>query len=216
MASDTDQPDRSADFLLQEYSSIEADTQRLRQEGATRLNILIALVGASLAAAIAALTSGSLTHSAKEVIGYGLLAIVGIFSLLCYKYFIDREITTDGNFRALARIRRYFVDQQPLIVPYVAWGTHDNATHQVTHNKSFILLADRHFIATQLTIAAGVQSRDDGLSVLGTAIVVAAAYGLSTVILWWWSSSCLHRAAAAADAEAKFPPPEENGPSAHR
>jgi hypothetical protein len=192
-------------FLLQEHQVTEADTQRLRQEGATRLNILVALIAGLAAATVALVTSANITLATKTAVGYGALASVLVYTLLCYSYFIDREITTDSNFRALSRIRRYYVDVYPPVSGYLSWGANDGPTHQLTHNRSFVLHAVRHLIAIQVAAGVGMGLAAAGVASLASIIAAVAAYGLSSLALWRWSSYRFGKAAELAAAHARFP-----------
>ena len=179
--------DAAQGFLLQQYQTIEADTQRLRQEGATRLNILVALIAGVAAATVTVVTSASLTAVTKAAVGYGAFASVLIFTLLCYRYFIEREITTDSNFRALSRIRRYYADLYPPAAKYISWGTHDGPTHQVLHNQSFVLVAVRHLIAIQVAAGLGVALTAIGVAHLVSILAAVVSYGVAILALRWWS-----------------------------
>jgi hypothetical protein len=203
--------DAAKDFLLQEHAAIEADTQRLRQEGATRLNILVVLIGVSSAAAISAVTSDRFSTAAKESIGLGAFVSILIYTLLCYKNFIDREITTDSNFRALSRIRRYFVDLYPTVARHVSWDTHDGATHQLTRNRSFVLASVRHLVGVQVASAAVVGSHGRGLNDIGGGFVAVGAYGLSVTALWLWSRRRFRSAGEEAATRARFPSGAHSG-----
>jgi hypothetical protein len=176
------------DFLIQEHTTTEADTERLRQEGATRLNILLALFAAVAVATVTVVTSNSLTAAAKATIGYGALASVLIYTLLCYDYFIGREITTDHNFRAASRIRRYYVDLYPHVKCYLTLPSYDDPTHQVTNNHSFVLRAVRHLAAIQIAGGLGVGLVLAGLAHPVCVLVAVASYLLSTLALWGWSA----------------------------
>lgn len=192
-------------FLLQEHQAIEADTERLRQEGATRLNILVALIAGLAAATVAVITSANITTATKTAVGYGALASVLIYTLLCYSYFIDREITTDSNFRALSRIRRYYVNLYPAAFDYISWSTHDGATHQLTNNRSFVLRAVRHLIAIQVGAGVGIELAAVGVGRLVSILAAVASYGLSTLALRRWSNRRFSNAAKLAAKHAKFP-----------
>jgi|ERR1035437_1658342 hypothetical protein len=196
----------STDFLLHEYDAIETDTQRLRQEGATRLNILVALIAASLAASATALTSDRLSFSSKLTLGCGVLFSVGVYTLLCYKYFIDREITTDANFRALGRIRRYFVYADSRIVPHVSWQTSDGPTHTLKTNKSFVLLSVRHLAAVQASIFTFAWVRHYlELDQAWVWLTVCVTYAAIFAALWIWSEVRFRSAIKRAEKHMRFP-----------
>lgn len=192
-------------FLLQEHQATEADTQRLRQEGATRLNILVALIAGLAAATVAVITSTNITTETKTAVGYGALVSVLIYTLLCYSYFIDREITTDSNFRALSRIRRYYVNLYPPASPYISWDTHDGPTHQLTKNRSFVLHAVRHLIAIQVAAGLGIELAAVGAGQLASVLAAVAAYALATLALRQWSNRRFSDAAKSAAKHAQFP-----------
>jgi hypothetical protein len=192
-------------FLLQEHQAIEADTQRLRQEGATRLNILVAVIAGLATVTVTVITSSNITVATKTAVGYGALASVLVYTLLCYNYFIDREITTDSNFRALSRIRRYYADLYPPAVKYLSWGTRDGATHQLTRNRSFVLRAVRHLIAIQVSAGLGVELIAVKAGRLVGILAAALAYVLVTAGLRYWSARRFRKAAKLATAHARFP-----------
>ena len=193
------------DYLLQEHSAIETDTQRLRQEGATRLNILVVVIAAVATATATVITSHDATLATKAAIGYGVLGSVLIYTLLCYKYFIDREVVTDSNFRAASRIRRYYVDLYPTLENYLSWSTSDGATQHVRRNRSFLLLAVRHLVAIQVAGGLGTALVVAGLAGWACLLLALLSYVLSTLVLWLWSARRFQRAAERADAHARFP-----------
>lgn len=202
------------DFLIQEHTTTEADTERLRQEGATRLNILLALFAAVAVATVTVVTSDSLTAAAKATIGYGALASVLIYTLLCYDYFIGREITTDHNFRAASRIRRYYVVLYPDVERYLTLPSYDDPTHQVTKNHSFVLRAVRHLAAIQIAGGLGVGLVLAGLAHPACVLVAVASYLLSTLALWGWSACKFHMIVEAA--KPRFPNPDPPAKEASR
>jgi hypothetical protein len=204
------------DFLIQEHTTTEADTERLRQEGATRLNILLALFAAVAVATVTVVTSNSLTAAAKAAIGYGALVSVLIYTLLCYDYFIGREITTDRNFRAASRIRRYYVDLYPHLKIYLTLPSYDDPTHQVKKNHSFVLRAVRHLAAIQIAGGLGVGLVLAGLAHPACILVAVASYLLSAAALWDWSAYKFHKEVKAADREARFKNPHPPAKKASR
>lgn len=200
------------DFLIQEHTTTEADTQRQRQEGATRLNILLALLAAVAVATVTVVTSSSLTTSAKAAIGYGALVTVLIYTLLCYYYFIGREINTYRNFRAASRIRRYYVDLYPPVEKYLSWGITDGPAHQLKprKNNSFVLHAVRHLAAVQVAGGLGIGLVLAGLTHPACVLVAVASYVLSTVALWGWSAYKFNKEAKLEESDVRFryPPPK--------
>lgn len=200
------------DFLIQEHTTIEADTQRLRQEGATRLNILLALLAAVAVAIVTVVTSNSLTTAAKEAIGYGALTSVLIYTLLCYYYFIGREINTYRNFRAASRIRRYYVDLYPHVQKYLTLGITDVPAHQLNprKNNSFVLHAVRHLSAIQVAGGLGIGLALAGLTHPACILVAVASYVLSTLALWGWSAYKFNKETRSEESDIRFryPPPK--------
>jgi hypothetical protein len=203
------------DFLIQEHTTTEADTQRLRQEGATRLNILLALLAAVAVATVTVVTSNSLTTAAKATIGYGALFGLLIYTLLCYYYFIGREINTYRNFRAASRIRRYYVDLYPPVAKYLSWDICDRAPHQLKlgKNNSFVLHAVRHLAAIQVAGGLGIGLVLAGLKHPACILVAVASYVLSTLALWGWSAYKFYKEANRENESARFPYPPAKGAS---
>ncbi|MBK7181263.1 MAG: hypothetical protein IPH82_29470 [Chloroflexi bacterium] len=66
------------------------------------------------------------------------------------------EIVTDESVRAMARIRRYFVEQDPTILPYLTWMTTDEPTRWVTNNSSKIRRTTQIIVALVFALLAGL------------------------------------------------------------
>ena len=199
------------DFLIQEHTTIEADTQRLRQEGQPDSISSSPLLAAVAVAIVTVVTSNSLTTAAKEAIGYGALTSVLIYTLLCYYYFIGREINTYRNFRAASRIRRYYVDLYPHVQKYLTLGITDVPAHQLNPRKN------NSFSSTPFATSPRSRSRRarhrpclgradaSGLHTRG-----GRSYVLSTLALWGWSAYKFNKETRSEESDIRFryPPPK--------
>jgi Flp pilus assembly protein TadB len=83
-----------------------------------------------------------------SIAAFLLLSFVGFTT---YSFALSRDINTDYNIRAVARIRRAFVDHYPVTQGYLTWRQDDEPTAWVTRNTSNV----RRTAQTLLSVIVG-------------------------------------------------------------
>ena len=200
-------PTVEEEFLFHEYEAIETDVQRLRTEGATRLNILVAIATAVLTGFAASFLVSGVSQGTRNAVAIAALGSTGLFTMLTYSYFVGREILTDRDFRALARIRRYFVQRERRLVKFVTRNTTDGPTNILLRNHSFVLVATRTLLAIITAIATADFTRRFSGNLAVLAAVTAAGFVVPYGGARWWSSRRFHAAAQSASKETRFTEP---------
>lgn len=118
----------SKEFLITEFNNTYQEWRRTRDAGYSRIQFLLGI-------STAVLGGLGVTTQLKNVKNWdiGLFSLIG-FSFLCLiafqtsEYMFSRAIASDLNTRALARIRRYFIDNDPSIAKNLTWQTDDGPT----------------------------------------------------------------------------------------
>lgn len=121
-----DKKDVSVEFLMKEFDNTYAEWRRMSDAGNPKLQFLftvIAVVVSGISISISGLKQDELAFI--FVIASALLSIIG---WQAYDFMIARMISIDYNTRALARIRRFFVENDPEILKYLTWQTDDLPT----------------------------------------------------------------------------------------
>lgn len=139
--------EHAVQFLLAEYSALEADLQRLRTEGATRLNLFVAIASAAIAADVSIFLSKTFSVTSKNSISLVLTTILLPFSLQTYRFYLMREMNIDRDLRALARLRQFFVEQYPFLRPYITWQIGAQSSFYTLRNNTYTLGISRHLTA---------------------------------------------------------------------
>jgi len=126
MAINEEKKGKIVDFLLAEYSELNAEMNRLRDEGMKRLNFFITMTTSVLGGL--AILSGWKTISDFQL---QLIAIVALLFLLIvgwgtFRFSIYRDIDIDFQIRSIARIRRYFLILDPNTQMFLAEGKSDD------------------------------------------------------------------------------------------
>jgi hypothetical protein len=117
------------DFLIAEYSEVFQEFRRLRTEGISRLNFFVTLSTGILGGIIVLLQVSSLTALALQLITVIALSLLLLLGWDVFRYLISRDISSDFNMRAMGRIRRFFVDNNPMAVDYFLWNIDDLPAH---------------------------------------------------------------------------------------
>jgi hypothetical protein len=135
----SEQPrDYVVEFLMAEYDVISQDFSRLRNEGLNRLNFLITLTSGIIGGLVLLSQTTSASDTSIRLISMGSLILLLIVGLDTFRFAVQRGISTDRDVRALGRIRRYFVEQDPSLDNHLTWQTHDEPTRWITRNISGI------------------------------------------------------------------------------
>lgn len=111
------------EFLLEEYRSHSAALHESETTGESRVNFFLTVSSAILAALL--LGERSLFDPAKgvRVEVYLVLLALLLFGRLTLVRLIHRNRVTDGQKKALARIRGYYVRHTPELADYLSWPT---------------------------------------------------------------------------------------------
>ena len=205
MAEKKDQEQIALQFLLAEYSELNEEFRRLREEGVTRLNFYITitssiLAGLVLLSQISPASSGFLQFAA---IGAAFLLMLIGWSL--FRYTIARDELTDDTLRALARLRRFFTNHAPSIKGVLSRPMDDEPTMFVTRNASSIRLTVQSILSLLFALMAGLAvnlvSRTLVLSV-GIGVIAFASVMLS---LEAYSKKQFKRITESAHKSVRFP-----------
>ena len=126
MAINVDEKEKVVDFLLAEYSELNVEMNRLRDEGMKRLNFFITMTTSVLGGL--AVLSGWKTISGFQL---QLIAMIAFLFLLIvgwgtFRFSIYRDIDIDFQIRSIARIRRYFLTLDPNTQAFLAEGKSDD------------------------------------------------------------------------------------------
>lgn len=160
-------------FLIAEQANISQEFRRLRDEGIRRLSFFITLTSGILGGLLLLVDGSRLTNQAIHWVWIIALTALSFLGWETFRYLIFRDIGTDFNMRAMARIRRYFVDLCPSIKDYILWNTSDEPSHYVDISST------PSTIATISSIMSFLIAFDVGLIVnlFPTTTELAAAIG---------------------------------------
>ncbi len=139
--------DVSTEFLLREYENSNIEWRRVRDGGLNSLKALftaitIVLGGVGLLFQSNNIPLGSVSY--VFITAFGFLTLMGWQT---HQYMIARIINTDQNTRAMARIRRYFLDHDPEIEQYLTWQTDDSPTRFLISKIGIAIIAKFLFSA---------------------------------------------------------------------
>lgn len=118
----------SRNFLIAEFNNTYREWIRAREAGYNRIQFLLGITTAVLG--VLGLIIQAIEIRGRNVALFSLIA----FSFLCLvafqtlKFMVARAIASDRNIRAIARIRRFFVDNDPGIIKHLTWQTDDGPT----------------------------------------------------------------------------------------
>jgi hypothetical protein len=118
----------SRSFLIAEFNNTYREWIRVREAGYNRIQFLVGITTAVLG--VLGLIIQAMDIRGRNVALFSLIA----FLFLCLvafqtmKLMVSRAIVSDKNIRAIARIRRFFVDNDPAIAKHLTWQTDDSPT----------------------------------------------------------------------------------------
>ena len=122
----TEQQRHSAEFMFAEFQYLTTSFWRNEELGDRRVNLFLALTTAVIAASVAAATKGSDNTSTtiSLLICGGLLAVL-LFGIFTLKRIIRRNLDTDDYKRSADRVRKYFVERDANIGPYLPFDPYE-------------------------------------------------------------------------------------------
>jgi hypothetical protein len=202
---DRDAAPGAIEFLIAEYNEISEDTRRLRQEGIARLNFSIAMTSSVLAALAFLSQSQVLTGIFFRAVTIGVLLLLFFASLDTLRFAIARDINTDTNRRATARIRRFFATQNPKIQQYLTWQCHDEPTHLVARNRSNVRLTAQYILSFLSALIAGLAANSIGVNPAVATAIGAVGLLVSFAVLQGYATKQFSQARLEAKKSIRFP-----------
>lgn len=161
-----------AEFLLAEYGELNQEFRRGREAGINRLNFYITVTSSILGGLILLSQISSASADFLQFVTIGLSFFLILLGWSLFRYTIMRDKFTDDNIRALARIRHFFVDQNPSIKNFLSNPIHDEPSMLVTRNASYIRLTVQYILSLLAALILGLVT-----NLLAGAPVIAIGIG---------------------------------------
>jgi pilus assembly protein TadC len=195
----------AVEFLIAEYNEISQENRRLRQEGIARLNFFITITSSVLAVLAFLSQENSVAIAVFQAVAIGILLLLFFVGLDTFRFTIRRDIKTDLNIRAIARIRRFFALRNPKIQQYLTWQYHDEPTAWITSNTSNVRLTAQYILSFICALIAGLL-----LNLIGMPLAAAIALGVivlvgSFIILQRYAARQFQEARSQAKRSMRFP-----------
>lgn len=197
--------DDSVEFLLAEFNQITEETRRLREEGLNRLNFFITLTSSVLAGLVLFSQINVMSLFNLQLVSIGALIFLIMIGWSTFRFTISRDISTDLNIRAAGRIRRFFIDRDPFIGPYVTWQQHDEPTRWVTNNTSNLRTTIQSILAFLFALMAGLTAHLLLGQIMGSIALGIVGFGVALAILLFYARQRFERAANTARTLVSFP-----------
>ena len=199
------------DFLLAEYNEMNAERNRLREEGLKRLNFFITIT-TSVIGGLTVLAGWSPITTYQ----FQLIAIVAFFFLLIigwgtFRFSIYRDIDLDYQIRSIARIRRYFLNLDSSIHKFLSEEKDDDEpTRYITGENISSFRTTTHMILSFFfsTIGGLVVNMFFG-NVLISVLVVLIGFPLAFFGLDNYIKNMFKRALENAKKSVQFPKTQE-------
>lgn len=195
----------AVEFLIAEYNEISQETRRLRQEGITRLNFFITITSSILAVLAFVSQNKTMAGIIFQFVASGVLLLLLFIGLDTFKFTIRRDINTDLNIRAVARIRRFFAIQNPKIQQYLTWQYHDEPTPWVTDNTSNVRLTAQYILSFICALMAGLLFNLIGVKLTVSIVIGVVVLVASFLIFQDYATRQFKRASIEAKQSMKFP-----------
>jgi hypothetical protein len=195
----------AVNFLIAEYSELNQEFRRLREEGLNRLNFFIAITSSVLGGLVLLSQSASASGIFLQVVALGALFFLVLIGWDTFRFTISRDESTDKNIRRMGRIRRFFEDEYPPIEKYLPWQSHDEPTSWVTKNTSAIRQTSQSIISLLLTLMVIIL-----VSIAETQPILLGVIGIVSFIiifalLGFYAKNRYKKATVRADKETRFP-----------
>lgn len=133
----------SIEFLLKEFDNTYAEWRRTNDLGNTKLQFQFTVVSALFGLLGLLMQSNNIP---QQQLAYYFIVVFTILTLInwqTFDYMVSRLTTTDFNIRALSRIRRFFIENDPELVKYVSFQTDDSPSKFIKLKKKGILWTSR-------------------------------------------------------------------------
>jgi hypothetical protein len=172
------QGQRAIEFLIAEYNEISQETRRLRQEGIVRLNFFITITSSILAVLVFLSQSKIIIDTFFQATAIGVLCLLLLVGFDTFNFTISRDVNTDLNIRATARIRRFFSEQHPEIQRYLTWRCHDESTAWITDNNSGVRRIVQYILSAICALIIGLI-----LNLMGMSLVMTTMFGVMVLVI---------------------------------
>ncbi|OYQ65072.1 hypothetical protein B9G53_08975 [Pseudanabaena sp. SR411] len=192
-------------FLIAEYNEIAQETRRLRQEGITRLNFFITITSSFLAVLVFLSQSKATLGVSFQIAAVGVLLLLLLIGLDTFDHSIRRDVYTDFNVRAMARIRCFFATQSPEIKQYLTWQYHDEPTLWVTRNNSNVRKTVQYIISSICALTVGLMINLIGANPIISTIVGGVVLVVAFIGFRGYASKRFKQASIDAEKSTRFP-----------
>ncbi len=188
MSKQNDEPkDSTITFLMAEYSELNEELKRQRDSRLRRLNFFVTITSSVLGGLIIVSGFGSITTVQFHFISLGALFFLLLIGWGTFRYSVERDIKTDEHIRAIARIRHYFVELDPIIKEHLTWQDNDEPTHYIWGRASTIRTTAHVIVSVLCALTVGlimnlVIKNLPILLAIGLVIFVVAFFGLDNYI----------------------------------
>lgn len=160
------------EFMMTEYDRIKDSLKYTSEMGHNRMQFFVSVVSAVGAVLVVLFQTQGISHRLVQVL---LILDVGliVLGMMLFTRLTRRVVTKVQYFRALAKIRRYFVDQNPKIDDYLFYSANDDEpSFKYDHNASF----------SSLRLTAGLIN-----SFLWAILSLCALYLAGNGNIAWWN-----------------------------
>jgi hypothetical protein len=202
-------PEEAAKFMIAEFNALNQDFQRLRTAGINRLNFLVTIATAIFGLVAISMQIGSVETLQLQLFIIGALLLLSIIGLETFRYFINRDIATDYNVRAMARIRHFFADNHPRIEKYLTWRYTDSPTDSptgfITANSSGLRNITQIIISITISSTIGLVIQSI-FNVLFLSLFLGILIGITVfLLLQSYANRQFQAAQSLATDQARFP-----------
>jgi hypothetical protein len=204
-AQDIEAKKNAVNFLIAEYSELNQDYRRLREEGLSRLNFFIAITSSVLGGLVLLSQVSGASGIFLRIVSLGALFFLVLIGWDTFRFTIARDEATDKNIRRMGRIRRFFEDEYPPVEKYWPWQSHDEPTSWVTRNTSAIRQTAQSIISLLLTLMVIILASFVANQLLLLGIIGVFSFIIIFVVFRFYANQRYKNAAARANKEMRFP-----------
>ena len=200
-----DQEQKAVEFLVAEYKEIYEEFRRLREEGLRRLNFFITITSSILGGLVLLSQISPASTTFLQLAAIGALLFLLLIGWNTFSFAISRDINTDLNLRATARIRRFFATQNPSIKKHLTWKDDDEPTAWVTRNSSNIRRTVQAILSLLCALVVGLVVNLFSNTLVLSITFGALAFSVALLFLRGYSVRQFQRASEAASKSVRFP-----------
>jgi hypothetical protein len=165
-------------ILLEEYRGIYNQYLGRRNEGVIRLNFYITSASVLLGGVLVFGSGKNFPLDYFKIILLSALFILIVVGFEIFIFMIHRDIASDSDLRALARIRNYFAKLDPELEDYFVNSINDTPTGYVARNNSGLRRATQAMLGFLFGSAATTLC-----SFMTLPLPIYVAIGIGTIVL---------------------------------